>query len=163
MIRASLCSESIRLQFYRSFYSRPKSKSSVAEPPSFSDVELRSRTSTSTPLNPKRQSLGALRSDRRLRQILWYLYPLSPANPFTTSFSLPHSSSTSRLASRDLLDDDCAALLSDRPAVEIPADEKHPRPLLLAVAHCVTELGYAMPRIQSQPPSRSYSRLDLIF
>jgi len=130
-----------------SFNSRPKSKSSAVEPPSFSDVELRSRTATSTPLNPKRQSLGALRSDRRLRQITWYLYPLSPVNPFISSFPhrLPPHVSPPSPPRRRLR----RFAAGPPPPWRFPAVEKHSSPLLFAVARCVTKLGHAPPWIQS--------------
>ena len=129
------------------FYSRPKSKSSAVEPPSFSDVELRSRTASSTPLNPKRQSLGALRSDRRLRLTLGYLYPISPANLFISSFShlLPPRVSPPSPPRRRLR----RFTAGPPPPWRFPAVEKHSSPLLFAVARCVTKLGYAPPWIQS--------------
>jgi hypothetical protein len=61
------------------FYSRLKSESEAVEHLSVSDVELRSRTATSPPLNAKGQALGAVRSDLRLHLVCRYKYPSSPS------------------------------------------------------------------------------------
>ena len=82
LIRTSSSYESFASNFIEVFLS-VKSKSLIVEPPSFSVDELRSRTATaSTPLNPKRQSLGALRSDRRFPPICRYKYRSNPSEPF---------------------------------------------------------------------------------